>query len=145
MEIGTYQMISSRLQQSLRTHAAPGAFAMTSDPDGGPARKGSSGKWRIPRPTGSDRVLNVNLFGKLVLLKNKNLNIQEWPCLKRSLSRTPCDNLPSPRWGRMEKKEPHFSKTLSFPPPSYPHLDLLYNLPSSLLPRGTGMVKPTKN
>ena len=73
------------------------------------------------------------------------LNIQEWPCLKRSLSRTPCDNLPSPRWGRTERKEPHFSKTLSFPPPSYPHLDLLYSLPSSLLPQGIGMVKSTKN
>lgn len=138
-------MISSHLHQSLSTHSAPGAFAMTSEPNGGPARTGGSGKRRIPRPTGSVRVLNVNLFGTLVLLKNKNLNIQEWPCLKRSLSRTPCDNLPSPRWGRMERKEPHFSKTLSFPPPSYPHLDLLYNLPSSLLPQGIGMVKSTKN
>lgn len=84
------------------------------------------------------RVLNANLFGKLVFLKNKTLNIQQWPCLKRSLSRTPCDSLSSPRWGRMERKEPHFPPLIQntvlsstqLSPPSSP-------LQSPLLPSST--------
>lgn len=50
----------------------------------------------------------------------------------------------------MEGKETHFppfiQDILSFPPLRYLTLDLLYNLPFSLLlPQGTGMVKSTKN
>lgn len=66
------------------------------------------------------------------------------------LSYCPRTSLPTPRWGGMEGKETHFppfiQDILSFPPPRYLTLDLLYNLPFSLLlPQGTGMVKSTKN